>query len=82
MMFPADLMASQCACHRMLELAVGRLELRRSAAAMLRNDTQRAAQRRLRAALGGSSYSLPPTAASATWRFVASGGALAPGWAC
>ena len=63
----------QCACHRMLELAIGRLDRRQSAAAILANDTSRAVARQLRAALGGTSYSLPPLGRGTTWRVVAAG---------
>ena len=38
MMYPLPELASKCGCHRMLDLAVGRLDLRRSAQAMLTND--------------------------------------------
>jgi hypothetical protein len=38
MMYPLPELASKCGCHRMLDLAVGRLDHRRSAQAMLTND--------------------------------------------
>jgi hypothetical protein len=58
MSYPLAVFARKCACHRMLELAVGRLDLNRSAQLMLANDTLRALSRGLRSTLGGTAYSL------------------------
>lgn len=86
MMYPLAEFAHQCACHRMLELAVGRLDLNLSAQRMLANDTSRSLSRSLRFALGGTALSLqkaglcsagdsspgPPC----TWRVVSRGGSV------
>eukprot|EP01050_Picozoa_sp_SAG11_P012382 SAG11_NODE_1372_length_5095_cov_15.640312_1_plen_677_part_00 len=80
MMYPLATFQQQCACHRMLELAVGRLDLNRSAASMLANDSVRSARKALRGSLGGFRYSLPPLGhcdagsdTPCTWRIISAG---------
>ena len=82
MRYPVPAMRAKCACHRMLELAVGRLNLSLSASAIAGNDTFRGPTRAIRAAVGGFFYSLQPAgqcstgangSAPCTWRVVSSG---------
>jgi hypothetical protein len=84
MRYPVPEMRTKCACHRMLEVAVGRLNLSASALAMAANDTARLPNRTIRAALGGFFYSLPPAgrcgrggssgSTSCSWRVMSAAG--------
>eukprot|EP01043_Picozoa_sp_COSAG02_P103504 COSAG02_NODE_39517_length_416_cov_0.804416_2_plen_92_part_01 len=84
MSYPLAVFARKCACHRMLELAVGRLDLKRSAQRMLANDTLRALSRGLRSALGGAAYSLQDAGRCGdgsddkpcTWRIISHGSSV------